>query len=306
MKILIVGAGGIGGYFGGRLAEAGCDVTFLVRASRQISLQAQGLRVVSPLGNIERPVEASLIGELEDEFDVVLIACKAYHLEQVVGDLRSAGLKRARYLPLLNGLRHLRVLDDAFGAERVLGGLCRIVATLTPDGVVHHLGRHADIRIGSRSEAGSDIVECLAAALRSAQVDVMAVQDITFELWSKFVDLSTLAAATCTMRAPIGIINRTSGGGAFIGALINEAASVAAACGYPIHLDKLAGTRRLLSDPGSTMSASMLRDLEGGGPTEAEHIIGDLCDRGHGFGIAMPFFDVARAHLQAHELRFPV
>jgi 2-dehydropantoate 2-reductase len=305
MRILIVGAGGIGGYFGGRLAESGCDVTFLVRPARKKSLDERGLRVISPLGNIERPVSTKLLSELNDEFDVVFIACKSYHLEQVVDDLKSRRLQKAYYLPLLNGLRHISVLDEVFGAEKVLGGLCRIAATLTPDGEIVHLGNFGEIRIGSRHEAGAHVVDELAASFRKAHVNVLRADDIVYELWSKFVDLSTLAAATCTMRAPIGIINRAVGGSAFILALINEARSVSAASGYQIHDEKLNSTRRVYSDESSALTSSMLRDLESGGHLEAEHIVGDMCDRGRAVGVDTPFFDIARAHLWAHELRFP-
>lgn len=306
MKILIVGAGGIGGYFGGRLAEAGCDVTFLVRSERKKSLDANGLIVTSPVGDIRRPVFSILLSELNDDFNVVLIACKSYHLEQVARDLGARALQKAYYLPLLNGLRHISALDEMFGADKVLGGLCRIAATLSPDGEVVHLGEFAEIRIGSRDESGSVVADELVKFFRRAQVNALYAEDIMYELWSKFVDLSTLAAATCTMRAPIGVINRATAGSAYVAALTNEAASVSAASGYQINDQKLGNTRRLLSDVNSTLTSSMLRDLESGGLLEAEHIIGDLCDRGRGLGVSTPLFDIARIHLQAHAMRFPV
>lgn len=303
MKILIVGAGGIGGYFGGRLAEFGCDVTFLVRSERKKSLDATGITVTSPLGDIKRRVPSILLSDLNDDFDVVFIACKSYHLPQVVSDLKSRNLKKAYYLPLLNGLGHIAVLDNVFGADKVLGGLCRIAATLTPEGEIVHLGKFAEIRIGSRSESGSVVAGQMVGLFQGAGVSAVYADDIMYEMWSKFVDLSTLAAATCTMRAPIGIINRTAAGSTFVSALIDEAASVSAASGYQIQDQKLDNTRRLLSDETSTLTSSMLRDLESGGLIEAEHIIGDLCDRGRALGVSTPFFDIARSHLQAYEMR---
>src|SRR5690349_21850600 len=140
MKILVLGAGGVGGYFGGRLAEAGADVTFLVRPRRAEQLARNGLVVESPFGDIRRPVATTLDAATGGPYELVLLTCKAYDLESAVEAIAPAVGRGAAVLPLLNGMAHLEALDARFGAAQVLGGLCFVAATLTADGTVQQLG----------------------------------------------------------------------------------------------------------------------------------------------------------------------
>ena len=131
MNILILGAGATGGYFGGRMLEAGCDVTFLARPTRAEALRTNGLVVESPLGDLHIPAPAVTSDGLTANWDVVVLTCKAFDLEGAIEAIRGAVGPQTRVLPVLNGLAHLDRLDEAFGGERVLGGLCAIAATLT-------------------------------------------------------------------------------------------------------------------------------------------------------------------------------
>ncbi|RBD11056.1 oxidoreductase, partial [Xanthomonas oryzae pv. oryzae] len=146
MHILILGAGGTGGYFGGRLAQAGVDVTFLVREARAAQLQADGLRIRSPLGDAQLQVAHVTAQDLpalvaQRPFDLVILSCKAYDLDSAIDAIAQAVGEQTTVLPILNGLRHYAALDERFNAARVLGGLCFISATKGEHGEILHLGK---------------------------------------------------------------------------------------------------------------------------------------------------------------------
>ncbi|MFV0334774.1 MAG: 2-dehydropantoate 2-reductase [Tropicimonas sp.] len=304
MKILIVGAGGVGGYFGGYLLKAGADVTFLVRGRRAEQLGHDGLVIRSAAGDLTIKAPPMVqIGELEDIYDVVLLSPKAYHLDTLIADLEARHLSKAHFVPVLNGLAHIDRFDRAFGRDRVLGGLARISATLTPEGVIQDLGEMHQIIIGARSPASEGIAEAFFKVLARSELETGLSKDITAEMWLKFVTLSTLAGATCLFRAPIGIINRTVAGGRIFADLLKEACHVAASAGYPIAPTEVEALLAQFSDRDSPLTASTLRDLEAGLPTEGRHIVGDMMYRGYGFGLAMPLYSLAYSHIQAAELR---
>jgi 2-dehydropantoate 2-reductase len=309
MRILVLGAGGTGGYFGGRLAQAGADVTFLVREARAVQLARDGLVIRSPLGDAQFPVAHLVAAELaaaaaERPFDLVLLSCKAYDLDSSVDAIAPAMGEHTAVLPILNGLRHYAVLDARFGASQVLGGLCFISAMKGGQGEVLHLGKPASVTFGERDgRVPSERCEQLAAAFAAAGVDHNYSPDIAQELWIKFTFLTALAAATCLMRASIGHIVAADGGRAFIEALYAECVAVAAAAGQPVPdaaKDKALG---MLTQSGSTVTASMLRDLEAGQRIEGAHIVGDMLQRAHAAGQAAPLLGLAWVHLQAYERR---
>lgn len=309
MRMLVLGAGGTGGYFGGRLAKAGADVTFLVREARAAQLARDGLMIRSPLGDAQFPVAHLVASELvaaaaERPFDVVLLSCKAYDLDSSIEAIASAMGEGTAVLPILNGLRHYAALDARFGAPRVLGGLCFISAMKGEQGEVLHLGKPASVTFGERDgHAPSARCEALAAAFAAAAVDHRHSPDIAQDLWIKFTFLTTLAAATCLMRASVGIIVAAEGGQAFIEAMYDECVAVAAAAGQPIPREAQDNARRMLTQAGSTVTASMLRDLESGQRVEGAHIVGDMRQRAHAAGQAAPLLDLAWVHLQAYEGR---
>lgn len=303
MNILILGAGATGGYFGGRMLEAGCEVTFLVRPARAEVLRAHGLIVESPLGDIRLPAPTVTSDGLTTHWDVVLLACKAFDLENAIDALRGAVGPHTRVLPVLNGLAHLDRLDEAFGGERVLGGLCAIAATLRSDGVVKHLNRAHTLTFGHRRDDQRRFCEVLFADIGRAGFDCKRSDAIVLEMWEKWVMLATLAASTCLMRAPVGDIVAAPGGEDVITTLLGEIQAIAEANGNAARPHVLARTRAMLTEAGSGFAASMLRDVESGNRTEADHIIGDLLNRGRGKGVATPCLSIAYAHLKAYEAR---
>ncbi|MFY8093679.1 MAG: ketopantoate reductase family protein [Niveispirillum sp.] len=299
MRILILGAGGVGGYFGGRLMEAGANVSFLVRPRRQAQLMENWLRVESPHGNIRVP--AQTVTKARKPYDLVLLTCKAWDLDAAIDSVTPAMGPDSILMPLLNGVRHMEVLDRAFGRERVMGGLCHIPITLDEQGVVRHLSTIHKLVFGARHEGQLAAVAALAEAFRPTCVDWHLSDNIMQDLWEKYFFLATLAGSTCLMRGTVGSINRQPGGTDFMKALLAECAAVATAEGYAPRtalLDEYGGQ---IVDAGSKVNASMARDVAKGGRTEAEHILGDLASRARAHGLATPLLDLALLHLRVHE-----
>jgi 2-dehydropantoate 2-reductase len=302
MRILVVGAGGIGGYFGGRLLNAGRDVTFLVRQRRAAQLADSGLVVRSPLGDLDLPAPPTVMAEeLKGAFDLVLLSCKAYDLEAAMDSLAPAVGPDTAILPLLNGMRHMDLLKTRFGDGRVLGGLCLISAALDPEGRVLHLNDLHTLSFGEPDGVRSPRIEAIAAALSDAGFDARLSDTIVQDMWEKWIFIATGAGATCLMRASIGDIV-AAGAEHVVTALLDESATIAAAEGFPPRTAAIERTRDNYTKPGSTMTASMLRDMERGGPIEADQIIGDLLLRG-GDPAASPTLRIVLAHLKAYEAR---
>ena len=279
MRFLVIGAGATGGYFGGRLLEAGRDVTFLVRPPRAERLAATGLTITSPAGNITlRSPATVLAGKLRTPFDVVILSCKAYDLDGAIESFAPAVGPDTTVVPLLNGMRHLDVLDARFGADRVLGGACFISAKLGDDGKIAHVSDIHRLAFGERAGGSSRRVEAIAAAMAGAKFQAVASDDIVLEMWEKWVFLASLAAVTCLTRSAVGDII-TAGGADLAPALLDECRAIATAAGYPPRADSIRASLGRLTDSGSEVTASMLGDVERRGRTEADHVLGDLLRR---------------------------
>lgn len=304
MRMLVVGAGAIGGYFGGRLLESGRDVTFLVRKARAETLARNGLQIRSAQGDADLPSPPTVQAHaLNGMFDLVILSCKAYQLSQAIEDMAPAVGEQTTILPLLNGMRHLELLEARFGAERVLGGQCVIPVTLDAEGVVRHLGASAGLSFGERDGSRSPRVERIAEAMANARFDARLSTAILQDMWDKWVFLASLAGMTCMMRAPIGDIVAAPGGEQAILDLLEECRSVAEANGHAPKDTAMQRAHKMLTEAGSSLSASMLRDLEQGSAVEADHVIGDLLARGEAAGLALPLLRLAYLHLKAYEAR---
>ena len=304
MKILVLGAGGVGGYFGGRLLQAGGDVSFLVRPRRQAQLQAGGLVVRSPYGDFTLPVRAVLSEQLDAPADLVLLACKAYDLEAAIASVAPAVGTDTTVVPLLNGLAHIERLRAAFGPGRVAGGSCGIPATLSPDGEVLQLGPLHRIVFGLLPGTAPAALPRLQALLRLYQrtpVDVTLDEQMMCALWEKFAGLATLAAMTCLMRGTVGDILASDDGAALFASTYAACVAAAGAAGCAPREAALAGFRAMWSDPASTTTASMLRDLLSGGRTEAAHVVGDMLQRVRAAGPDVGVLAAAWCHLQVAE-----
>ncbi|MEQ1517969.1 MAG: 2-dehydropantoate 2-reductase [Usitatibacteraceae bacterium] len=303
MKILVLGAGGTGGYFGGRLHEGGADVTFLVREKRAQHIAAHGLQLESPKDNATLRVKTVLAHDVKPEYDIVILSCKAYDLASSIDAIRPAMHDATCVVPLLNGISHIKTLDAAFGKASVMGGTAQIAATLTKDGVVKSMAEVQLITWGAREPAQQAAANALGEAFAKTSVDWKVSEDIMQDMWEKVAFLSTLAGMTCLMRASVGEIIATQEGAAMIRRYLDSCIAVAAHSGYAPRPSAIARYEKVLTTPGSTFTASMLRDLEGGGSVEADHIVGFMLKKAREFGIDDTMLAVAYAHLQAYENR---
>ncbi|KLD65972.1 2-dehydropantoate 2-reductase [Dyella japonica] len=304
MRTLVIGAGATGGYFGGRLLESGQDVTFLVRDKRAAQLAEHGLVIRSSFGDASLPNPATVqAGQLREPYDLILLSCKAYHLPQVIDDMDPAVGPQTVILPILNGMRHLDLLDARFGAQRVLGGQCVIAATLDAEGKVRHLNQSHSLTFGERDGSRSERVERILAAMSNAKFEPRLSTTILQDMWDKWVFLASLAGITCLMRAPVGDIMAASGGEQATLQLLEDCRSVAEHNGRAPSDAVMARARGVLTEKGSALSASMMRDLEQGGAIEADHIVGDLLARSDAAMDALPMLRTAYAHLKAYEVR---
>ena len=281
MRILVVGAGALGGYFGGRLAAAGRDVTFLVRPPRAAQLRDAGLVIHSPRGDLTlRDVKTVTSDTLHAPFDLIVLSCKAYDLDGAIASFAPAVGPDTLILPLLNGMRHLETLQQRFGADAVLGGVCLIAATLNDAREIVHLNDMHAIVFGEIGGGLSARVDAVADVLGNAGFDSKATPQIMQEMWEKWVFLASLAGSTCLFRAPVGDILATPDGEAVIERLFAECRAVAAENGTPVRDVFLERARAMLFARGSAMTASMLRDVQNGSRTEADHVLGDMIERG--------------------------
>ena len=279
MRILVVGAGAVGGYFGGRLLQAGRDVTFLVRPRRAAELGKHGLTIRSRLGDFHRSSPPIVSQEcLAEPFDLILLSCKAYDLDGAMTSFTKAVGPATAILPLLNGMRHLDRLAERFGAARVLGGQCAISATLNAVGEVVHLNDWHALAFGELDGSRSQRIEAIASALLNAGFDARLGDEIRQEMWEKWVFIATAAGITCLMRAAVG--DYVAAGAADLAtALLAECASIAVAEGFPPRKPALERTRETMTAAGSPLKASMLRDIEAGKPVEGDQVLGDLLRR---------------------------
>jgi 2-dehydropantoate 2-reductase len=303
MRILVVGAGSVGGYFGGRLLEAGRDVTFLVRPRRGGELARTGLAIRSPVGDVNLASPPTVAAErLSEPFDLVLLSCKAYDLAGAINAFAPAVGPDTAILPLLNGMRHLDLLEARFGAERVLGGQCLISAALDPEGRILHLNETHMLSFGERDGARSQRAEAIAAELSGARFEARLSQAILREMWEKWVFIATGAGVTCLMRASIGDIV-AAGAVDLATALLDECAAIAARQGFAPSDAAMQRSRAIFTAPGSALTASMLRDIERGVPIEAEHVVGDLLRCGGQETETSSLLRTAYLHLKAYEAR---
>ena len=304
MRILIVGAGAIGGYFGGRLLQAGRDVTFLVRPRRAAELARTGLLVRSPCGDLAlRKPPCVLAEDLRQAYDLVLLSCKAYDLTDAMDAIAPAVGEHSTILPMLNGMRHLDQLAQRFGRSRVLGGLCVISSTLAPDRAVVHLNTMHKLCFGELDGADSQRLQTLAGVLAGAGFDALPSRLILQDMWEKWVFLATLAAVSCLMRATIGDVLKAPGGQALILGMLEECRAIAESAGHAPRAAFLDQTRSTLTTAGSPLSASMLRDVQADAAIEADQIVGDLLQRCGATSDTTPLLNMAYTQLKAYEAR---
>lgn len=303
MKILILGAGAIGGYVGARLIQAGGDVTFLVRAKRQAQLAANGLIIESPRGNATLPVKTVTQDSVKPGYDLIIFTCKAYDLADAMASIAPAVGAETHVLPLLNGMAHMQALNERFGPARVWGGACKIMTTLTPEGVVKHLADFAVLTFGAQDGVMTDKLTAFKALSEKTGIETVLAVNIAREMWLKLTQLCTLAVMTTLLRANVGEINRTAEGKALFREVFAMHCEVATREGHaPDEEYKKFWIANYTRDD-IPAEASLLRDIERGGPTEADHILGFMLERVRAHGLPDMLHRLAYTGAKAYDQR---
>lgn len=301
MRILVVGAGGIGGYFGGRLAQAGRDVTFLVRPRRRDEIEARGLEILSPHGDLTLHPAMITADQIDRPFDLILLGVKSYSLEGAVEDFAPAVGSETVIMPGLNGMRHVEILARRFGAHAVLGGVCRVSTEVEADGKIRQLADFQSWSYGELDGSRSTRIEQVDAAMGGAGFAASISEDIVGEMWQKWVLLATLGSINCLLRGTIGQIAAVADGPFVCLSILHECAAIAKACGQPQKDAFIAQQEKTLTTPGSPLTSSMYRDLKKGLPVEADAIVGDLLARGKGQGVKTPLLTAAYVNLSIYQ-----
>jgi 2-dehydropantoate 2-reductase len=300
MRVLVLGAGATGGYYGGRLIASGAEVDFLVRPARADGLIRDGLRIRSSKGDLQARANALVTIPTAYSCDLVMLSCKSYDLDSAIEAVRPAMSGNTLLLPLLNGLRHLDTLDRAFGTDKVLGGLCHISVALESDGSIRQVGTLDRLTFGSRPGL-PEIPGSIRLGLQEMEAETLCSEDVLGAMWNKFTMLSALAGITCLMHASVGQIVAVPGGADTVRRLYLECAEVARRSGFEPSAEEVEQALRILTADHSPLKASMLRDLERGHRTEVEHVVGDMLARATSLDVDAPLLGAACTHLRVHE-----
>ncbi|MDB5359406.1 MAG: panE [Rhodospirillales bacterium] len=303
MGILIVGAGSTGGYFGGRLAEAGRDVTFLVRPARAAQLRAKGLQILSPHGDVTLTPKLVTAGEIDGPYDAILLTVKGFALAAALDDIAPAVGPDSMILPVLNGMRHVDQIVARFGREALVGCVAKIATMLDDDGRVVQFNKLQDLAYGEMNGARSARIEALDRAMQGAGFDARLSDAIEREMWEKWILLATIGGVTTLMRGAIGEIEAVPGGVGFALALLDEVIAVVTAEGHPPSEPFVTGARAAVTQKGSPLTSSMYRDLMKGRPVEVDQILGDLSARARRLHMKTPLLAAATVNLLVHQNR---
>ncbi|MEU5647562.1 ketopantoate reductase family protein [Streptomyces milbemycinicus] len=301
-RILIVGAGATGGYFGARLARAARDVTFLVRPRRAAELRADGLRITTLEGSERLEPKLVTATELDGPYDLVLLTVKAGSLEAGLQDLKPAVGPRTAIVPFLNGIDHLDVIDTQFPSA-VLGAVAKVAAQLIPDGAITVSPPGASLEIGELDGGHTARLRDTAAALDVAGFDVQVSDRILTSMWHKWVFIVTTTTITCIAQGTIGDVAAVSGGKGFADAALAEAAAVSGAAGHPLPDAAYVALQATVTQEGSPFAPSMYRDVLDVRPTEVEHVLASLARAAKRLDLSAPLLNAAVVRLRVHNQR---
>lgn len=276
MRFLIVGAGGVGGYFGGRLIEKGEDVTFLVRQNRKTQLETDGLVIKSKHGDFQTDVNAICSGEEKEPFEVVIITVKAYHLAQVIKDITPYVGENTVIVPFVNGYSHFETLHQAFGKEKILGGLCFVETTLNAKAEIVQTSNSHNFVFGEWDGSKTKRATILSEHMIGAKFNADLSEKIQSDVWNKYIFIATMSGVTTLMRSPIGPILAEENGNTICKSLLTEIVSIVRDYDKTVQKDIAELTFHKLQSIESSMKSSMQRDMENHRNVEVDHLHGFL------------------------------
>lgn len=305
MRILVLGAGAIGGYYGGRLVEKGEDVTFLVREKRKAHLEKNGLQIQSVFGDFSFQPKLITANEEVAPNDLVMVSTKAYHLEAAIEDLKPFVGENTIILPLLNGVAHFDRLREAFGEEKVIGGLCFIETTLAEDGNVAHTSQIDRLVYGAFEKQDTERICQIEQLFQGTKAKFTLSDHIEKEIWQKYLFITTLSGVTSLMRAPIGPIRESDGGEVFIKQLFEEVETIMRKHNAPLDSDIVEKQLKMIRLANYDMKSSMQRDMEKSGSIEGKHLQGYLLDLAKAYGLDVPYLQTIYQNLMVYEKMLP-
>lgn len=301
MRILIVGAGAVGGYFGGRLIEKGEDVTFLVREKRKKQLDENGLIIESIHGNVKLTPSTIQSGDLADPFDVVVLSTKSYHLHDAINNIKPYVNDQTMILPLLNGISHINTLEEAFDENNIIGGLCFIESTLDASGRIIQTSPIHELVFGEKNGESTERILKLQKVFSETKSDMRLSKDIFQELWHKYLFITTLSGVTSLYRSPIGPIRELEQGMKTINLVIHESATIMRALQAPVSKNIEEVLIDKINNMGYQMKSSLQRDMEKILMIEADHLFGYLLTIARRKGIDAPTLELIYSNLKIYE-----
>ncbi len=298
MKFAVIGAGGVGGYYGGALARAGHDVTFLARGAPLEAIRARGLEVRTPEGTFTAKVSATDDPARLGPADVAIVAVKCYSLAEVAPAVRLVAAAGADVVPLLNGVEAAeRLIAAGVPKERIVGGLTSVSLARVGPGIVERRSPFQKVTLGELAGGTSERVARIAAAFRDAGAEVTVSQDITTDLWRKLAFIASMAAACGLARSPVGPVRAAPYGRLLFSRAVREVGAVARARGIPVTEEDEEKTLAFIDSLAAGLKPSLLLDLEAGGRTEIDDLCGAVSRLGREVGIETPVHDTATAAL---------
>ncbi|MBE7103385.1 2-dehydropantoate 2-reductase [Bacillus cereus] len=301
MRILVLGAGGVGGFFGGRLVEKGEDVTFLVRSKRKQKLEEKGLVIRSVNGDFSFQPKLITKEESTSPFDVILFSTKAYHLNEAITDLKPFVGEDTVIIPLLNGIAHLALLQKEFGEEKVIGGLCFIETTLNSEGDVVQTSAANRLVFGEIKPQDSERIQRISKTFAGTKTSFVLSENILQDMWHKYLFITVMSGVTTLMRAPIGPIRESEGGRDFIRNVFEESMQIMRAFGAPVKDNIVEEHMKTIDKISYDMKSSMQRDMEKGSLIEGEHLQGHLLELAEQFSRDVPLLGVVYQNLKVYE-----
>jgi 2-dehydropantoate 2-reductase len=304
MRSLIVGAGALGGYYGGMLLRGGADVTFLVRPRRAAILAEHGLVIRLPDGEFRTPVKTVSAGTIDGQYDVVFLACKAYDLAVAIDDFAPALSPEGAVLPVLNGINHIAVLSDRLGPGRVLGGVTQFLVNQTPDGdIVPTIHGTGATLFGELTGERTPRCEKILAALAAGGAGCTLSETILAEMWLKFCGAGASFAVAGLLQVRAREVASAPAGTSIVTTMYDECAGICTAEGYPPPDWLRDFFIQMWCKQDSDYSPSLQADIENSRPTEGDPVVGDLVRRADRLGLDAPTVRAAQCRLQIYEAR---
>ncbi|WP_308789442.1 2-dehydropantoate 2-reductase [Peribacillus sp. AS_2] len=289
LNIVIIGAGALGSYFGGRLQQAGQDVQYLVRKNRAKQLKENGISITSPHGNYQFN-DLHITENVNDieKVDLVILAVKGQHLQGTLTDLKVLVEKGTKVLPLLNGLEHISILQEALGEEAVLGGSAFIIATLDEKGHVIHSNENHDLIYGPLHPSQKKICDEFEQAAGTAIMKVSRTENILIRMWIKYMFITAFSGVTTASNLPIGTIRRYPETNGLLEKVLVEMKELANAYDVGITVENIAQALENMAGLPHESTSSMHQDRRKGLTLEVEHLQGGALRLADKVGLKLP------------------